>query len=80
MVGIVIPLMFSWFFFTLWLYKYRETMKFSFVLGWVGKKHQMSFSVTKLKANLTNFLHSCCDRALQEELVLLDVSHKIKAT
>lgn len=39
----------------------------------------MSFSVTKLKANLTNFMHSCCDRALQEELVLLDARHKIKA-
>lgn len=24
-------------------------------------------------------MHSCCERALQEELVLLDASHKIKA-
>lgn len=75
----------------LWLYKYRENtllgtpgsfakLKFICVrLSGEGTSNELFFSVTKLKANLTNFTHSCCGRASQEELVLLDASHKIKA-
>ena len=90
-VGMAIPLTCSRISLALWLYRYRENtlpgtpgsfakLKFSCVrLGGEGTSNELFFSVTKLKANLTNVMHGCCGRASREELVLLDASHKTKA-